>query len=241
VARLVEELAADIFMGRFSPKFLRAAQLAGQMLGGSLYERYYGIDYAEVLAIDDVARGRRHAAPTSAAFDALCRRRAGDPTGRWNVAANGMIIEQAQILTTHNLATLTGPFGVGDALRVDWPRVARTSFERGLALAGRLRNNPRPLRMVKDLAYAWRQTIFFLTRMTADEVARFLAWAEEKAVDQPAHVAAVMGPVVGGLRDVADGTPFDRDGTTEHGRRLLGWTVGRHWVLEATGAGRRAA
>ena len=31
----VEELAADIFMGRFSPKFPRAARLAGELLAGS--------------------------------------------------------------------------------------------------------------------------------------------------------------------------------------------------------------
>ncbi|MGW4704179.1 hypothetical protein, partial [Streptomyces sp. NPDC004285] len=51
-APLVEELAADIFMGTFSPKFQSAAAVAAELLGGgSLYERYYGIDYGEVLAL----------------------------------------------------------------------------------------------------------------------------------------------------------------------------------------------
>jgi len=40
----VEELAADIFMGAFSRKFLAAAKLAAGLLAGSVYERYYGID-----------------------------------------------------------------------------------------------------------------------------------------------------------------------------------------------------
>ena len=45
---LVEELAADIFMGSFSAKFVHAAKLAGQVLEGSLYARYYAIDYADI-------------------------------------------------------------------------------------------------------------------------------------------------------------------------------------------------
>lgn len=48
-APLVDELAADIFMGAFSAKFLRAAKIAADLLNGSLYERYYGLDYAKVL------------------------------------------------------------------------------------------------------------------------------------------------------------------------------------------------
>jgi hypothetical protein len=57
----VEELAADIFMGRFSAKYLRAAQLAGHLLADSLYARYYDIDYAALPAVTQSAAtgGRR--------------------------------------------------------------------------------------------------------------------------------------------------------------------------------------
>lgn len=48
---LVDELAADIFMGEFSEKFLRASQIAARVLRGTLYERYYGIPYDEVMRI----------------------------------------------------------------------------------------------------------------------------------------------------------------------------------------------
>lgn len=60
----VEELAADIFMGTFSPKFLVAARIAADLLEGSLDERYYGIDYARLRrmavaqAADTALRGR---------------------------------------------------------------------------------------------------------------------------------------------------------------------------------------
>lgn len=39
-------------MGEFTEKYLYAAQWAGRVLAGSLYERYYGISYGEVQRID---------------------------------------------------------------------------------------------------------------------------------------------------------------------------------------------
>jgi hypothetical protein len=45
---LVDELAADIFMGEFSEKFTEAARWAARLLDGTLYARYYGIDYRTV-------------------------------------------------------------------------------------------------------------------------------------------------------------------------------------------------
>ncbi len=229
---LVEELAADIFMGTFSAKFLSAAKLAAPMLRGSLYERYYDIDYEAVLAIHDIDR-EGTGAPTSAAFDALCAQRAGHASAGASAAANGAIIEQAQILTTHNLATLTGPYGVGQDMRLDREALARRAFERAVVLAGRLRGNARPLRTVKDLAYAWRQTLFFLSLLRAAEVGAFLVWARGTVRKQPPHVAAVLAPVLNGLRDVLGGGSFDAGGVSAAGRRLIGWTVGSHWVLDA--------
>ncbi len=132
-APLVEELAADIFMDAFGPKFLAAAGIAGELLGGSVYERYYGIDYAAVreLALAEAggsagrperARAGAVAARTSPGFMRLCAERAASassaPAGSsgvsrgFGVAANGKVIEQSQILTTHNLATLVHRVGI---------------------------------------------------------------------------------------------------------------------------------
>ncbi|WP_405702788.1 hypothetical protein [Streptomyces sp. NBC_01383] len=57
-APLVEELAPDIFMGTFTPKFLAAARVAAELLGSTLYERYYGIDYTAIrnLAITEASK-----------------------------------------------------------------------------------------------------------------------------------------------------------------------------------------
>src|SRR4051812_48844470 len=109
--------SADIFMGEFSEKFLRAAQTAAALLGGSLYDRYYGLPYDRVRAIDDVKKSR-YGTASSPAFVPLCTELAGaGASSRGSVAQNGTVIEQEQILTTHNLAVLFEALGFRDALR----------------------------------------------------------------------------------------------------------------------------
>ncbi|WP_067816717.1 hypothetical protein [Actinomadura kijaniata] len=218
----VEELAADIFMGAFSGKFLRAAKLAGKLLDGSLYARYYDIDYQAVQAIEDVSRKRRFRASDSQGFAELCTRRAGEGARGYSVAANGMVIEQAQILTTHNLAALAGPVGVRPA--PGWEDLARRAFGTVCRLLERVHGNPRPLGTVKDAAYAWRQTVFFLTMAGTSD----FAWLREEAGRHPAHVRERLGPVLGGLREAATGE------RVPGARRFTGWAAGGHWMLDRT-------
>ncbi|TDC79233.1 hypothetical protein E1193_19430 [Micromonospora sp. KC606] len=224
----VEELAADIFMGRFSAKFLQAAKLAGRRLAGSLYARYYDIDYSAIAAIDDTSRRLLRCTRTSDAFDQLCRERAGARGKRswFNVAANGIIIEQAQILTTHNLATIA-------ELGIDLPSadLARRCMDTVLRLATRIHHNPRPLGTVKNTAYAWRQMLFFLSLSTWEEQTAFPAYAEQRLATQPDHVRARIAPAVTGLAHVISGGKFDADGRAGTGRRLLGWTTREHWMV----------
>lgn len=47
---LTEELAADIFMGKFSVKFSQAARQAATWLAGSLYQRYYDLPWDDLPA-----------------------------------------------------------------------------------------------------------------------------------------------------------------------------------------------
>ncbi|MEU9023820.1 transcriptional regulator [Actinomadura sp. NPDC048394] len=217
----VEELAADIFMGTFSTKYLRAAQLAADVLEGTLYERYYGIDYAAVRALQG---GQR----TSDAFDALCRDRAGDLAGRSWVAANGKVIEQAQILTTHNLAALVHPVGVSPS--PGWDDLARRAFATACRLVRQVHGNPRPLGTVKDAAYAWRQAVFFLALCGLKEQVSAIAWMQDELDRQPPHTRARLDPVLAGLRHVLAGGSLD-DGTAPTARRFTGWATGRHWLL----------
>lgn len=234
-APFVEELAADIFMGTFSPKFLVAARIAADLLEGSLYARYYGIDYAAVRrmavaqAADSALRG--HPARTAPEFAALCAERAGTATRGWSTAANGTVIEQAQILTTHNLATLAARARI--APPPGWARPARDCFGTVCRLLARVEGNPRPMSTIKDAAYAWRQMLFHLSLCEAAEREEVLAWIEAEAARRSGHVRTLLAPALAGLRLVAGGGSFGADGTAEAGRarRLLGWSTGRHWML----------
>jgi hypothetical protein len=246
-APMVEELAADIFMGAFSPKFHHAARIAGELLGGTLYERYYGIDYPALSGTPDDSRSRRAGNGTRADrrsrraqapdFAALCARRAEAASGgavasSWSVAAQGMVIEQAQILTSHNLATLVSRAGVAPA--GGWEPLAREAFGTVWRLAARLEGNPRPLGTVKDAAYAWRQAVFFLSLCTPAERARVLGGlpgGTDGEDRRPVRVTARLAPAVRGLLDAEAG----RDAESGGGRRFLGWTVGRHWLLDGLG------
>jgi hypothetical protein len=242
-APLVEELAADIFLGTFSPKFLHAARDAAELLRGTLYERYYGIDYAAVrnMAITEIGESlsRSYGARTSPGFARLCTERAGG--GSFSVAANGKIIEQSQILTTHNLATLVHRVGV--APDAGWDELTLRCFASVCRLTARVHNNPRPLGTIKDAAYAWRQMLFYLSLCAADRQSRVLGQLEEDVARHPGHVAARLGPALAGLRLTAAGGHFSADGAADAGRarRFLGWATDGHWMRPDPGAapGRR--
>jgi hypothetical protein len=235
-------------MGTFSAKFLRAAKVAGELLGGSLYERYYGIDYASVLAIEAPVRPRRARPPftstarTSAAFDALCQERARTMAGaddderarvRSWVAVNGAVIEQAQILTTQNLATLVARVEVTPA--TGWAELAYRCFVTVCRLVARAHRNPRPLPVVKDAAYAWRNALFFASLTGSGEQVGFEDRMHREVRAQPAHVRAALAPVLTGFAHVRAGGGFDQHGEARGGRRFLGWAPGGHWMLRPPG------
>lgn len=209
---LVEEIAADIFMGRFSPKFATTFILAASALGGSRYARYYRV------SDDDLARVRRARRPEQA-FGELCAERADTPGHRWCVVCNGMIVEQAQILTTHNLASLVA---VGLTPRHGWRQAAEGAYGRAADLMTRLKGNPRPQRMLKDLAYAWRQMVFHLSQLDEAGQSAFLEWATADASRRSAFAGDR-------LLDLLDG--LARPGARP---TLLGWGHGQHWLLEVT-------
>lgn len=228
---LTEEIAADIFMGDFSKKFLSAAIVAGKALENSLYAAYYDIHYQSVFRI-------RHTARESARaewFWQLCADRAGLTFQFGRPANNGMIIEQQQILTTHNLAVLM----TSDAMRKPiaaafdgcYQQLAQDCF---MWLVGRLQMNAptwhAALIHLKNAAYAWRQMVFFLSMHgSADE---FLLWAEDYLNQQPLDFQQRFRPALAGLQMAAAGESITQgDRTRERGaRRFLGWFDQRYWL-----------
>jgi hypothetical protein len=223
-------------MGTFSASYLRSAQAAVPTLTGTLYERYYGLPLAEVSALDDVQK-TRYGTPESPGFAALCVQLAGvEPTDGWSVPRNGMIIEQAQILTTHNLIQLTAGLGLVDDMRHELPELARRCFswicQRQQAVGGNWRAE---MQAVKNAAYAWRQMIVFLALADGrgQELDPFLEWARSHLAEQTDDFRKLFEPAITGLVTIAEGGAFDQRGThpATGGRRFLGWTTERHWLL----------
>jgi hypothetical protein len=216
----VEEIAADIFMGEFTSKFVLCAQQACELVRGTWYARYY--DIAPTL-LD----GRAHDIDLAA----MCRSRARLSAGTMGVAANGMVIEQQQILTTHNLALLLGPLGLAATLSLD--QLSKDAFAYLCALHAQRRATHRArLHRVKNSAYAWRQLLFFVSMAPPGTMEAWLPWAQSLLSSQPNLVQQRLLPVLRGLQHIVGGGSFDADVHAPHGaRRLVGWTTGRHWMI----------
>ncbi|WP_143229601.1 hypothetical protein [Actinophytocola xanthii] len=232
---LMEELAADIFTGRFTRKWRDAAGVASRVLAGTLYARYYDLPGPDHWTSDDqhglrqVVLGR-HAKQTARAFAELCVRRAAQAQGdasrfRHSVAANGVVLEQSQILTTHNLAVLVDGLGLADRVAALAPDLADRALEWVVRRQKIRVDGHAALLAWKNSAYAWRQAIFFLS--FCDQ--RVQRAAVERLRDQieDAGLTPRLSPAADGLGHVVEGGRFTADGTTEGGgRRLLGWSLG---------------
>ena len=248
----VNEIAADIFMGLFAPTHVEAARLAGRMLAGSLYERYYGIDFAVIRELDAntdhdgqaqggafrpwIARkGTEAGNETIQSFAALCHSLAGaNDRSRRSVARNGTVIEQQQILTTQNLAPLLHALELEDSLRPLLPDLARDCF-RWICRRQQLRLAAYRARliMLKNTAYAWRQMIFFASLLDLPEQRAFLDWMRDHLAEQSAGFRSRFEPAVAGLASAIEGRSTTQDG----GRRFLGWTIGEHWLMPGDDGG----
>jgi hypothetical protein len=204
-APFTEELAADIFMGTFTPKFIAAAHVAARLLRGSVYERAYGLPFDRVLAL-----GASSTAMT--AFASLCTELAASPTRRSFVAARGRVIEQQQLLTTHNLAVLVTTASLSSPSSLPWTTLAQQCCEAVLALRQQTANQRDALVKHKAGAFAWRQLVFFLSLADDDSVE---AWRAGVSSTMSAHPA--LRPYWRGLQKAIDGHVASLD------ERYLGW------------------
>jgi len=240
---LVEEVAADIFMGTFTEKWRLATATASRSLAGTLYARYYDLPglqaQAESPAGLEAQTSQRWGKQTAEDFAALCSARAAEAqtqtTGANHVAVNGTILEQAQILTTHNLAVLVDALGLRNRIADLAPQLA----DRALAWAvHRLRQQPRNrharLQAVKNSAYAWRQAIYYLS--LCDQPVQLQAHARlcEYLQTTDDDLQARFSPAIDGLAHIIAGGHFNASGLAPQpgtGRRFLGWAAGPHWAL----------
>lgn len=233
----VEEVAADIFMGTFTRKWREAAVLASAALSGTLYARYYDLPtvWSEEPARDPQRGfGVRWRKPTADDFARVCGERAreaasGDGS---HVARNGTILEQSQILTTHNLAPLVERLALHDEVRLRSADLAVATFAWIVREQNTDYRSPHSrLQMVKNTAYALRQAIFFLSFAPSTAQVEAVEVLRSLAASRPEPWRRRFAPVVLGLEAVVYGARFDPSGRTGEGRRLLGWSVGPHWLL----------
>ncbi|WP_214326309.1 hypothetical protein [Nonomuraea sediminis] len=235
---LVEEVAADIFMGTFTDKWRAAAEITSRTMAGTLYARYYDLPDAAAWVAPSEQRARRIGRwekRTAEDFATACAARAKEAqTGRANsyVASNGTVLEQSQILTTHNLALLVEALHLQDRLRDQGPDLVDRTFTWIVARqAMRISNHRARLQMIKNVAYAWRQAIFYLSFCDQRQQHAAVNRLRQQVAD--AGLSDRFGPAVAGLAHVINGGYFDKTGTVRgsRGRRFLGWTTGTHWCL----------
>jgi hypothetical protein len=228
---LVEEVAADIFMGTFTTKWRDAAAVASRLLSGTLYANYYDLPADWSKPQRTVLRWGKQ---TAADFTTLCRQRAGTTGG--SIAANGMLLEQSQILTTHNLAVLVDALDLTDELRERAPELAwRTLSWIVRRQAQRADHLHAALIQVKNTAYAWRQALFLLS-FCEPTVQMSLAVRFSTELRDMRLV-----PAAEGLLQVLEGERFTPTGTMRRGqgRRFLGWAQGTHPFLVCTSGERQ--
>jgi len=234
----VDEIAADIFMGEFTNTFVDAARRAAPLIAGRLYARYYDIDTDVLAALPDRPKpgdsdrrwwkNRRDVDELSA----LAAKRAGVVFGRWSVADNGRILEQSQILTTHNLALLFQGVGLHAVLDPTLDAIALRCFEWICKRQQmRIRHWHAQLIMLKNTAYAWRQMIFYLSMLDDARMQQTIARIGAHFHAQSEAFKTRFEPAMRGLRAAAQGRRLSlREPDADGGRVFLGWTSGRHWL-----------
>ena len=234
----VDELAVDIFTGRFADKFHAAAINAGTLLRESLYANYYQINYDNLPEMKQkAAPGEAHWLPLSEpksnnVFAELCAQRARISLGTYKVSMNGMIVEQQQILTTQNLASLFLAFDLGRTLQAQLPNMAKTCFS-WVCKRHQMKvdNWHGHLLVIKNTAYAWRQMVFFLSQISSAEQTEFFQWAQAELKQQIDIVQKRLQPALTGLQLAAQGLPRSALGTDQPAY-FVGWSFIEHWMLE---------
>ncbi len=199
------EIAADIFMGSFVARFQHAATQAAELLEGSLYARYYALDYA--------ALGKLKAKPRADLLAAYCASRG---TGGSYVVRNGQTLEWAQIVTTHNLAVAHGL-----KLKLDYRPLAVATLRwitRRMRIA--FTDHRARLKNIKQCAYAFRQMVFYLSMLDEQVVDSFFRDASVEVDGREP-----LGLALAELRRVHRGREV------EGARRFVGWTAGPHWLF----------
>lgn len=144
-----------------------------------------------------------------------------------------MVIEQQQILTTHNLSVLFETLNLGTRLVPVLGDLARRCF---LWICRRQQMKTTDwharLVMVKNTAYAWRQLVYLLSLCPDQNQRDFVREAREELAARTPEFQARFEPVLRGLEIAVGGRTLDDDAEEETSARcFLGWSKEKHWML----------
>lgn len=180
---LTPELAADIFMNGFVPKWCKHTLVAKDKLKGSLYDKYYSLRKSR-----SVWSGLTFGIGTEKELDTglsqltlLCQRRASERELCGYVSKNGGIIEEAMILTGHNypyLLEVLNYYSEGFTSEETFDICLRCFKKLKLMLKPALcEDTPwqSRLQISKNVAYGWRQMVILLSIMDRQDVDTFFS------------------------------------------------------------------
>jgi len=98
-------------------------------------------------------------------------------------------------------------------------------------------NRLQRMRASKTLAFGWRQAIFFLSFLGPSAQASFVAKAKVLLAARSLTAHERFAPVLAGLERAVAGNTLPPEAShreVEGCRRLLGWTVGTPFLMNAT-------
>jgi hypothetical protein len=171
-------------------------------------------------------------------FAALCQRRAGPAPGSF-VVANGMVIEQQQILTTQNLAVLVSACAAKDELISSAAALVTGCARAMVRMLGQIPAKSRArLRLGKDVAYACRQLLFFASLRPRAKFAGMVDDVAAVFAESDSVAGKLLQHVLIGLRQVATGKPIEVAAAPATPQRLLAWSAGPHWLFRDLPAAR---
>ncbi|MFZ3493251.1 hypothetical protein ACODT5_08470 [Streptomyces sp. 5.8] len=185
---------ADNYTGTTTASVLPAARASAELLYGTPYARYYGINFA---ALWKMAR-----ADDREGFERLCLERLRvertalplpghrpeQPPPSPALTKDPAMVEQVRILTAGNLAPLVREFGV--VPQAGWDSLARASFTEARRRGA----------TAKRTARAWRHLLFHLSQCDTERRGAVLDWIDSEAARLPVAAAARLAPLIADTR-----------------------------------------
>ena len=156
----------------------------------------------------------------------VCAERANLTQAGWSRhnSENGMIIEQQQILTTHNLASLWQAVPLAPVLQTELITLAKSCFtwilkQHILQTKQWQALSSWKLYLINEklMAYAWRQMVFYLSLVPVPDLKEFLAWAEITLSQHPNDLIPKWAAHLTYLTQAAQGEIIPRE------QQFLGW------------------